>query len=93
VLAAGLADNWSQVRYAASIAARALLLALPLDELQLWLGTLLPRLLLNRKYVAEGVRRHAEESWRLLIGNSPLFSFLDPTATCHTPPVQYSGFL
>ncbi|GAB0489840.1 hypothetical protein MMPV_001066 [Pyropia vietnamensis] len=57
VVAAGLADNWSQVRYAASVCVRVLLASATAAALAPYVGDLLlPRLLLNRHYVADGVR-------------------------------------
>uniref|UniRef100_K3WNJ0 TOG domain-containing protein n=1 Tax=Globisporangium ultimum (strain ATCC 200006 / CBS 805.95 / DAOM BR144) TaxID=431595 RepID=K3WNJ0_GLOUD len=65
----GLQDNWSQVRYAASIANRAFLLKLQKDTLSMYLPVLVPRLCLNRYYVAERVSKHSQETWRLVMGN------------------------
>ncbi|KAF4727857.1 hypothetical protein FOZ62_027359 [Perkinsus olseni] len=73
----GLKDNWSQVRYASCIAARAVVTKVDTftdlsirDRL-----TTLPNfasmavaVYLNRHYVAEGVRMHAQGTWRLLVG-------------------------
>lgn len=57
VVAAGLADNWSQVRYAASVCVRVLLASASSAAVAPYVGDqLLPRLLLNRHYVADGVR-------------------------------------
>lgn len=57
VVAAGLADNWSQVRYAASVCVRVLLASASAAAVAPYVGDLLlPRLLLNRHYVADGVR-------------------------------------
>ena len=61
-IADGLADNWSQVRLAASEAARKFLFNVGKDEL------LMPRICLNRYYVAEGVRIHSQETWRRIAG-------------------------
>ena len=47
-LASGLADNWSQVRLAASQATRQFLMALDDDVRQQYLSLLLPRMCLNR---------------------------------------------
>ncbi|PAA50692.1 hypothetical protein BOX15_Mlig006541g1, partial [Macrostomum lignano] len=68
-LATGLSDNWSQVRMAASLAARNFLLkyvderSKPPPEIQ---RLLVPPLCLNRYYMAEGVRLFNQETWRLL---------------------------
>ncbi|XP_014671947.1 PREDICTED: uncharacterized protein LOC106812561 [Priapulus caudatus] len=64
-LALGLADNWSQVRLAASIATRKFMLSLPGEkERELFFPKLLPKMCLNRYYVAEGVRIYSQETWR-----------------------------
>ncbi|XP_078673655.1 uncharacterized protein LOC144912352 [Branchiostoma floridae x Branchiostoma belcheri] len=63
--ATGLADNWSQVRMAASVATRKFLLSLPSEEVRKkYYPLLLPRLCLNRYYVAEGVRIYSQETWK-----------------------------
>eukprot|EP00050_Salpingoeca_kvevrii_P013114 m.26834 g.26834 ORF g.26834 m.26834 type:complete len:692 (-) comp4672_c0_seq1:180-2255(-) len=67
-LAVGLADNWSQVRMAAGVAARQFLLSLPAEKREEFYSVLLPRLCLNRYYVAEGVRLFSQETWRLIVG-------------------------
>ena len=64
-----MADNWSQVRLAASVAARNFLLSLPNNEArQLFFPQLLPRMCLNRYYVADGVRIYSQETWRQVAG-------------------------
>eukprot|EP00010_Vexillifera_abyssalis_P001453 CAMPEP_0201560856 /NCGR_PEP_ID=MMETSP0173_2-20130828/78487_1 /ASSEMBLY_ACC=CAM_ASM_000268 /TAXON_ID=218659 /ORGANISM="Vexillifera sp., Strain DIVA3 564/2" /LENGTH=459 /DNA_ID=CAMNT_0047975319 /DNA_START=765 /DNA_END=2144 /DNA_ORIENTATION=- len=69
--ARGLADNWSQVRFAASVATRTLFEQLP-DEKILhqrgYYALLLPRMCLNRYYLAQGVRIYSIESWRRVVG-------------------------
>ncbi|XP_067011656.1 uncharacterized protein [Anabrus simplex] len=68
-LAKGLADNWSQVRLAASVAARKFLMSLPDDKArEIFYPELLPRMCLNRYYVAEGVRIYSQETWRQVTG-------------------------
>ena len=67
-LAAGLSDNWSQVRLAASVATRALLTGLAEGRRAALYPTLLPRLCLNRYYLAEGVRIHSQQTWRQVAG-------------------------
>ncbi|XP_062503877.1 uncharacterized protein LOC134180707 isoform X2 [Corticium candelabrum] len=64
-LGRGLADNWSQVRLAASVATREFLLGLTERERATFFAELLPKMCLNRYYVAEGVRLYSQESWRL----------------------------
>lgn len=46
--AVGMQDNWSQVRYAASVANRSLLQALSLEDRDQFYPRLLPRMCLNR---------------------------------------------
>ncbi|KAK6621052.1 hypothetical protein RUM43_011356 [Polyplax serrata] len=68
-LANGLADNWSQVRLSASVAARNFLLSLPNNESrQLFYPKILPRICLNRYYAADGVRIYSQETWRQVTG-------------------------
>lgn len=68
VIALGLQDNWSQVRYAASNVVRTVLSALPLDVRRGYYQLLLPRMCLNRHYVAEGVRAYSQKTWTEVIG-------------------------
>eukprot|EP01130_Rhizamoeba_saxonica_P008163 TRINITY_DN3297_c1_g1_i1.p1 TRINITY_DN3297_c1_g1~~TRINITY_DN3297_c1_g1_i1.p1 ORF type:complete len:644 (-),score=136.08 TRINITY_DN3297_c1_g1_i1:20-1951(-) len=65
----GLADNWSQVRYAASIATRSFMLCIPPENKEQYYADLLPRMCLNRYYGAEGVRLYSHETWRLVVGS------------------------
>eukprot|EP00095_Tigriopus_kingsejongensis_P009240 snap_masked-scaffold495_size155559-processed-gene-0.5 protein:Tk09240 transcript:snap_masked-scaffold495_size155559-processed-gene-0.5-mRNA-1 annotation:"hypothetical protein LOTGIDRAFT_232463" len=69
-IATGLADNWSQVRLAASVAARELFLSLSDDETKKegFYPVLLPRLCLNRYYMAEGVKLYNQTTWKLTVG-------------------------
>ncbi|KAG1649724.1 hypothetical protein GQR58_028719 [Nymphon striatum] len=68
-LSIGLADNWSQVRLAASEATRKFLMSMQSDELREdYFSLLLPRMCLNRYYVAEGVRLYSQETWKLVTG-------------------------
>lgn len=70
-LAQGLADNWSQVRLSASVAARKFLVSLPDDiARETFYPELLPRMCLNRYYVAEGVRIYSQETWRQVTGTA-----------------------
>ena len=67
VVRAGLEDNWSQVRMAASVLCRVLFtssqeLQSPVDDLY---PTLLPRMCLNRFYLAKGVKLYSHETWKL----------------------------
>ena len=70
VLQSGLADNWSQVRMAASVLCRVFwqsLLSLEdktnLDDLY---NKLLPRMCLNRFYLAQGVKLYSHETWHMI---------------------------
>jgi len=68
-LGQGLADNWSQVRLASSVACRKFLMSLPTKVRERFFPVLLPRMCLNRYYVAEGVRLYSQETWRQIAGN------------------------
>ncbi|XP_076321586.1 uncharacterized protein LOC143231011 [Tachypleus tridentatus] len=69
-LAAGLADNWSQVRLAASEATRKFLLSCSADgDQEVFFPELLPQMCLNRYYVAEGVRIYSQETWKIVAKN------------------------
>jgi hypothetical protein len=70
IVSQGLADNWSQVRYAASHAVRAYY-AIAKDDKALrdsFDGALVPRMCLNRYYVAEGVKIYSQETWKNTFG-------------------------
>lgn len=68
-IASGLEDNWTQVRYSASEAARVLIMSVPENErLNLLYNVLLPRLCMNRFYIADGVRNYSQETWSLVMG-------------------------
>lgn len=67
-IAGGLADNWSQVRYASSVTCRAFMMALPPAARARYQARLLPRMCFNRHYVAEGVRVYSQETWRVVMG-------------------------
>lgn len=71
VLATGMSDNWSQVRMASSVATRRFLLGIP-EEVrnERYYPTLIPRMVLNRYYVAEGVRLYSQQSWKIIAGDS-----------------------
>ncbi|CAL8074017.1 unnamed protein product [Calicophoron daubneyi] len=64
-LVQGLSDNWSQVRMAASRAARAFFDVSPPPGVKLAdaYPILLPAMCLNRYDVAEGVRLYSQETW------------------------------
>mmetsp|Transcript_14886 Transcript_14886/g.60667 ORF Transcript_14886/g.60667 Transcript_14886/m.60667 type:complete len:299 (+) Transcript_14886:1257-2153(+) len=67
-IAKGLEDNWSQVRYAASVCVRHLLAFSPVHVRERLYPLLIPRMCLNRHYVAEGVRLYSQETWRTCFG-------------------------
>ncbi|CAK9102435.1 unnamed protein product [Durusdinium trenchii] len=67
VLANGIKDNWSQVRYAASVAARAFNDKAG-EQKEVFYPQLLGLMCLNRHYVAEGVRLFSQETWRQVCG-------------------------
>jgi len=74
ILSRGLRDNWSQVRYASSVAVRHLV-SNPCFDLEIAAPVLVPYMCLNRHYVAEGVRLYSQETWRLLVpatGGAPI---------------------
>ena len=65
----GLSDNWSQVRYAASIAVRKFVMATTTEAHRaLCLPLVLPQLCLNRHYAADGVRFYSQQTWRMALG-------------------------
>ncbi|GAX73817.1 hypothetical protein CEUSTIGMA_g1268.t1 [Chlamydomonas eustigma] len=67
-LADGLSDNWSQVRYAASVATRTFLKNLGRENRDPALKILLPPMCLNRYYEADGVRMYSQQTWREVMG-------------------------
>ncbi|RLN47219.1 hypothetical protein BBJ29_004693 [Phytophthora kernoviae] len=64
----GMEDNWCQVRYAASISARTFLLKLQEQGRAAYLPVLVPRMCLNRYYIAERVQKYSNDSWRMIMG-------------------------
>lgn len=67
LMAAGVRDNWSQVRYAASVAVRAFM-EKAAEVRERFYPELLGPMCLNRHYVAEGVRLYSQETWRSVCG-------------------------
>ena len=68
ILANGLSDNWSQVRLSAAVASRSYLTSMSSncpDKNKIF-SLLIPRICLNRYYLAEGVRIYSQETWRLV---------------------------
>lgn len=75
VLKAGLADNWSQVRMAASVLNRVMWTTLhnikaPTENLEGLYPTLIPRMCLNRFYLAQGVKLYSHQTWKQLFPES-----------------------
>eukprot|EP00794_Sanderia_malayensis_P007320 gene7320-8138_t len=68
-LKVGLADNWSQVRLAASIATREFFQDICEEDRDQYYAILLPPMCLNRYYLAEGVRLFNQETWKQLVGD------------------------
>ena len=68
-LSLGLSDNWSQVRFASSVAVRKMIPIFPepMKFMKIW-EELIPKMCLNRYYVAEGVRNYSQDTWKLLVG-------------------------
>jgi len=72
ILKAGLADNWSQVRMAASVLNRVFWSTLqetcqfPTENLQKLYPILVPRMCLNRFYLAQGVKLYSHQTWKLV---------------------------
>ena len=72
VLAKGLGDDWSQVRYAASVASRTFVMQHKDGDQDAFIALLpkiLPQMCLNRYYVAEGVRLYSQETWKITVGD------------------------
>eukprot|EP00927_Polykrikos_kofoidii_P042285 TRINITY_DN3615_c0_g1_i1.p1 TRINITY_DN3615_c0_g1~~TRINITY_DN3615_c0_g1_i1.p1 ORF type:complete len:827 (-),score=154.80 TRINITY_DN3615_c0_g1_i1:44-2455(-) len=73
LVAEGIRDNWSQVRYAGSTAARAFMeraaeFSRDGDARERFYPQLLAPMCLNRHYVAEGVRLYSQETWKSVCG-------------------------
>lgn len=69
-IARGMDDNWSQVRMSASVACRRLL-CYRHRELNptVFHSALIPRVCLNRYYVAEGVKNYNQQTWEIISEN------------------------
>jgi hypothetical protein len=91
VLKAGLADNWSQVRMAASVLNRVFWKTIKEtckfsnDNLQKIYPILIPRMCLNRFYLAQGVKLYSHQTWKLLFPDSGL----EVVAQTMAPIVRY----
>lgn len=83
VLKTALADNWSQVRMAGSVLCRVFFVAIlhyaeqfpeKMEDREVWLTPvypiLLPRMCLNRFYLAQGVKLYSHETWKILFDRS-----------------------
>jgi hypothetical protein len=72
ILQAGLADNWSQVRMAASVLNRVFwstsheTCQFPQENLNLLYPLLVPRMCLNRFYLAQGVKLYSHQTWKMI---------------------------
>lgn len=82
-IALGLGDNWSQVRFAASVACREFMQQV--REKERYYPLLLPRMCLNRYYVAEGVRLYSLTTWKEVVGAKGRES----VASCMKEVVEY----
>ncbi|GMH64351.1 hypothetical protein TrRE_jg1602 [Triparma retinervis] len=69
VLKGGLSDNWSQVRMASSVLCRAYLFPLDPASRKQADKVLIPFMILNRFYLAKGVRLYSQETWRQKVAN------------------------
>eukprot|EP00929_Paragymnodinium_shiwhaense_P063561 TRINITY_DN31755_c0_g1_i1.p1 TRINITY_DN31755_c0_g1~~TRINITY_DN31755_c0_g1_i1.p1 ORF type:complete len:732 (-),score=150.97 TRINITY_DN31755_c0_g1_i1:197-2392(-) len=67
LIAKGIQDNWSQVRYAGSVAVRAFVEKAG-DAKEQFFPDLLGPMCLNRHYVAEGVRLYSQDTWKAMCG-------------------------
>jgi len=91
VLKAGLADNWSQVRMAASVLNRVFWKTLKEtcnfsnDNLKQLYPVLIPRMCLNRFYLAQGVKLYSHQTWKLVFPDSGL----EVVAQTIAPIVRY----
>jgi len=69
-IGSGLCDEWANVRMEASVALRTFLISLEtVERRERFFPELLPRLCVNRYYVAVGVASYTRETWRLIIGD------------------------
>jgi hypothetical protein len=74
VLKVGLADNWSQVRMAASVLNRIFSMALRQlkvedSNIKLLYPTLVPRMCLNHFYLAQGVKLYSHQTWKCVFAS------------------------
>lgn len=69
-IAKGLQDNWSQVRFAASVSVRTFLTKLSPEKRTKYFQLLVPRMCLNRYYLAEGVKLYSQDTWKTVMGDT-----------------------
>lgn len=72
LISVSLTDSWPQVRLSASICARTFYQTTEAKPqvLDKYNSTLIPKMCLNRYYVAAGVRQYSNETWRLLFAKN-----------------------
>eukprot|EP00831_Metopus_contortus_P055786 TRINITY_DN4733_c0_g2_i2.p1 TRINITY_DN4733_c0_g2~~TRINITY_DN4733_c0_g2_i2.p1 ORF type:complete len:514 (-),score=96.93 TRINITY_DN4733_c0_g2_i2:41-1417(-) len=70
MIARGLADNWSQVRFMASTAVRQFFKIgnIDVEVRDKYYPIFIPMMCLNRYYLAEGVRLYSQETWKQVVG-------------------------
>ncbi|RQM20684.1 hypothetical protein B5M09_004947 [Aphanomyces astaci] len=82
-LVRGLQDPWSEVRLTASQATRSFLLLCDVhDERPLFYAKLVPRMCLNRHYVADGVKAYSRDTWAKVMGETGRHVVAQFTAEC-----------
>ena len=74
IVRTGLADNWSQVRMASSVLCRVWFQSLQTLHIAIqepvMMSALLPRMCLNRFYLAQGVKLYSHETWKMIFGST-----------------------
>eukprot|EP00871_Galdieria_phlegrea_P001976 jgi/Galph1/277/GphlegSOOS_G5118.1 len=96
IVALGMEDNWSQVRFASSKSCTELLENVPIARESIYFPLLLPRLRLNCHYSAEGVRSYCLNSWQRVLNQrghemmSRLLSQFLEYYTCQTSADNHS---
>ncbi len=65
IAARGMGDNWSEVRFSASKAAREILLKA--GKIEGVRQAVMPNVCFNRHHKAEGVRNYNQETWKLVV--------------------------
>ncbi|OQS00532.1 hypothetical protein THRCLA_05934 [Thraustotheca clavata] len=81
-LVRGLQDPWSEVRLTASQATRAFVNLCTLEERTTYYPKLIPRMCLNRHYVAEGVKQYSRDTWSKLLGSEGRSTVAKYVAEC-----------